>query len=180
MTHEYKTDSILDEANALEQQLHDAPVDAATYLHEATATMKELATVVDRTKLTHSADLLTRNLVNACNNDELSALGGMTDVYKEVLYYGQQMTGVDFSKLEGGESDAQQLQDLQIALNGDLELPVELDPQVLTGMIEALMLANSALLTQPEPRRNNIMRHTSLRYYVDNVVAAKRGMEVIG
>lgn len=149
--------------------------DINRYFEETSAEMQEAATVVDRRLVKTSADFLTRNLVVACQSDP-QAIDHMSDVYKEVIHNGSLMIGVDLAELEGERTPEEMLQDLQIALNGDIEMPIDLDPRVLSDLVGSLLFANQSLMST-KSNRDAITEYTSLRYYVDNIVAARSHLQ---
>lgn len=177
MNPEINTASIVLQSKSLESLITDSddPRAVTEYFDEISTEMKEATTVVDRNVVRSSADLLVRNLVNACQND-YGAVSRMSDVYKEVIGNGSQVMGVDVMQLDGDKSPASLIQDLHLALSGDLEIPVDLDPRVLTDFIDSLLFANQQLLVDPN-NRAAITKQTSLRYYVDNVAMARANLQ---
>lgn len=182
MVHEKQT--IKNDADKLQSLLLDeersqSEIDA--YFRDVYEVMKEEAAVIDPQKARAALVLLARNLVLASsdNNGGRRAIDKMTDVYKEVLHFGAMFAGVN---LDAAGQDAAQpsihekFENLQVALEADdrIALPEHVSPEATIGLTEALVLANTNILSTPD--YEGVTNHTDIRYYVGNFVAARRIM----
>lgn len=173
MNHEKETPTIQAEANRLRAVLTapDSRDEAHVYFETMSQEMIEAVSVVDTTRAIYSCELLLRNLVNACNNAGTRAIEMMSDAHKEVIDNGAAITGINFRGLE--ETTERQLESLQIALNGGIELHVDYDPANLKALMDALLWVNESLFNRYPEQRSELTQFTDLGYYIDNLAAAR-------
>lgn len=177
MTERQIPTEIQQEIDALKRVIRD-PAVAQKYFADLSDTMQEQARVVNIDRMGTVFDLLSRNIVNACNNaGEPATFDTIGDAYKEIISGGNMILGLDNQAAIEDElaRPGEAIGRLQIAFNDHVPFAYDADASLRVGLVDSLLFANQQLLTSPD--KDKFTAHTSLDYYCQNIAVAKLSLE---